>query len=155
MIPAASALPGRLDERGVSWVTALLVTGLAAAGYLVWVWGPIYLVHYEVKQVMRNFANQAVKNSADAPQREAMVRQLATLDRIDFVDEYGRPARVPAVNVRPEQVVWERTASPPTLRIAFEYTRPVRYPLIDRETEVTFQLDQTFDISLADWGAPR
>ena len=155
MTPERSAPPGRLDERGASWVSALLVLGLAAVGYLAWVWGPIYLVQYEVKQVVRNYANQAVKNPADAQQREYMTRQLASLDRIDYLDEYGRPARVPAVNVRPENVVWERTQDPPTLRIAFEYTRPVRYPLIDRETETTFQVDLTFDISKADWGSPR
>ncbi len=155
MTPARSAPPGWLDERGATWVTILLLLCLASAGYLVWVWGPIYLVHYEVKQVVRDFANQAVKNPNDSQQRDFMTRQLATLDRIDYVDEYGRPARVPAVNVRPEQVVWERTQDPPSLHIAFEYTRPVRYPLIDRESETTFEVDMNFDIGRADWGSPR
>jgi hypothetical protein len=155
MTPARSVPPGWRDERGVSWVTVLLLLCLATGGYLIWVWGPVYLVHYEVKQVVRDFANQSVKNLDDAGQRVIMTNRLASLDRVDYVDEYGRPAWMPAVNVRPEQVVWERSKDPPTLRIAFEYTRPVRYPLIDRESQVTFEIDQTFDTSRPDWGSPR
>ncbi len=135
-------------------MTALLLLCLAAGAYLVWVWGPIYIVHYEVKQVVRDFANQAVKNKADAGLREMMVNKLASLERVDVVDEYGRPGKIPAVNVRPEQVVWERTENPPTLHIAFEYTRLVRYPVVDREAETTFEIDQTFDITRPEWG-PR
>lgn len=155
MTPARSALPGWRHQRGVSWVTALLLLCLAAGGYLLWVWGPVYVVHYEVKQMVRDFANQAVKNPDDAGQRIYMTRRLASLDRIDYVDEYGRPAWMPAVDVRPEQVVWERTQDPPTLHIAFEYRRPVRYPIIGREIEATLEIDQTFDISRPDWGSPR
>ena len=102
MTPARPALPGWRDQRGVSWVTVLLLLCLAAGGYLIWVWGPIYLVHYEAKQV-----------------------------------------------------VWERTKDPPTLRIAFEYTRPVRYPLVDRESQVTLEIDQTFDVNRPEWGPSR
>lgn len=154
MNPARPAPPRWLDQRGVSWVTVLLVLALALGGYLLWVWGPIYLVHYEVKQVVRDFANQAVKNVDDASQRQLMVSKLAGLDRVEVVDEYGRPGRIPAVSVRPEQITWERTQQPPTLHIAFEYTRTVRYPLVDREAEATFEIDQTFDVSRPEWG-PR
>ena len=76
------------------------------------------------------------------------------LDRVEVVDEYGRPGRIPAVSVRPEQITWERTQQPPTLHIAFEYTRTVRYPLVDREAEATFEIDQTYDVSRPEWG-PR
>lgn len=154
MTPERLAPPRWLGQRGVSWVTVLLLLALALGGYLLWVWGPVYLVHYEVKQVVRDFANQAVKNVDDAAQRQIMVSRLAGLEVMDGIDEYGRPSRTPAVNVRPEQITWERTAQPPTLHIAFEYTRPVRYPLIDREDETTFEIDQTFDITRPEWG-PR
>jgi hypothetical protein len=156
MNPVRSARPRWLDQRGgVSWVTVLLLACLAAGGYLLWVWGPVYLVHYEVKQVVRDYANQAVKNPSDADLRTRMVHQLATLDRLDAVDGNGRPIQIPAVNVREEEVTWERTQDPPQLHIAFEYTRPVRYPLIDRADETTFDIDGTFDISRADWGKAR
>jgi len=156
MTPVRPAPPRWLGERGgVSWVTALLLLSLALAGYLTWVWGPIYLVQYEVKHVVRDFANQGVKNSNDALQRQLMVQKLALLDRIDGIDEYGRPSRIPAVNVRPEQVTWERTQEPPTLRIAFEYTRPVHYPVIDRDDETTFEIDFTLDTTRPEWGPAR
>lgn len=152
MVPGRSAPQGWLDERGVSWVTVLLLLCLAAGGYLAWTWGPVYLVHYQAKQVVRDFTNQAVKNAEDAVQREVMTRRLAMLDHLEVVDEYGRTVRVPVVNVRPEAVIWERTQNPPTIRIAFEYTRVVRYPLIDRETQATFAVDHTLDTTRPEWG---
>jgi hypothetical protein len=156
MTPARPDSPRWLDERGgVSWVTALLLLGLAAGVYLLWAWGPVYIVHYEVKQVVRDYANQAVKNTNDTRQRELMVQKLALLEQFDTVDEYGRPARIPAVNVRPEQVIWERTQEPPALHIAFEYTRPVRYPLVDRVDETTLEIDATYDITRPEWGPAR
>jgi len=156
MTPARPASLPRLDERGgVSWVTVVLLLALVTGGYLLWTWGPVYVVHYEVKQVVRDYANQAVKNTNDARQRELMVQKLALLEQFDTLDEYGRPARIPAVNVRPEQVVWERTQEPPALHIAFEYTRPVRYPLVDRVDEATFEIDVTYDTTRPEWGPTR
>ena len=156
MIPAPPAPPRWLQQRGgVSWVTLLLLGCLAAGGYLLWVWGPVYLVQYEVRQVVRDFANQAVKNPSDADLRMRMVRRLAALDRIESVDENGQPVHVPAVSVREEEVTWERTREPPALHIAFQYTRPVRYPILDSAGEATFAVDDTFDISTPNWGPAR
>lgn len=156
MVSAPPAPSRWLQQRGgVSWVTVLVLACLVAGGYLLWVWGPVYLVQYEVKQVVRDFANQAVHNPSDADLRMRMVGRLAALDRIDSVDEDGRPVRIPVVNVRPDEVTWERTQQPPALHIAFEYTRSVRYPLLDRVGETTFAIDDTFDISRPDWGSAR
>ena len=75
MIAARTAPPRRVGERGgVSWVSALLLLGLVTAGYLLSVWGPVYVVHYEVKQVVRDYANQAVKNTNDTRQRALVVQ---------------------------------------------------------------------------------
>lgn len=156
MVPAAPAPSRWLQQRGgVSWVTLVLLGCLAVGGYLLWVWGPVYLVQYEVKQVVRDFANQAVKNPSDADLRTRMVQRLAALDRVESWDENGRPVQVPAVSVREEEVTWERTRQPPSLHIAFQYTRPVRYPILDRAEETTFAVDDTFDISIPDWGSAR
>jgi len=147
------------DESGaVTWVTAVLLVGTAVAAYLAWVWVPIYFVNYEVKQVVRDYANQAVKNAADAHLVEAMVHKFRTLDTEPVLGEDGRVRKVPVVDVKPQDVVWERTLStvdPPTLRVAFEYSRRVTYPWIERVDEKTFHIDLTFDISRPDWGPAR
>lgn len=157
-----SSLPYRSrlhEEKGaVTWVTLLLLVATAVAAYLAWVWVPIYFVNYEVKQVVRDYANQAVKNPADAFLVESMTHKLRTLDSEAVLGEDGRVHKVPVIDLRPQEIVWERTLStvdPPTLRVAFEYTRRVRYPWIERVDDKTLQIDLTFDISRPDWGPAR
>ncbi len=142
----------------MSWVTLLMLAAAAAAVYLAWVWVPIYFVNYEVKQVVRDYANQAVKNPADAHLVGAMVHKFRTLDSEPVLGEDGRMHKVPVIDLKPQDIVWERTLStidPPTLHVAFEYTRKVHYPWIERVDDKTFQFDQTFDISRPDWGPAR
>lgn len=142
----------------MTWVTALLLVAAAVAAYLAWVWIPIYLVNYEVKQVVRDYANQAVKNPADARLVEAMIHKFRTLDDEPVLGDDGRVHKAPVIDLKPQEIVWERTLStvdPPSLRVAFEYSRRVRYPWIERVDEKTFQIDMTFDISRPDWGPAR
>ncbi len=145
-----------LEERGaITWVTALLLAGLAAAAYLAVVWVPVWLVHYEVKQVVRDYGNQAIKIADDRDLVEKMCHKLRTLDSEEVVDDTGRVERVPVVDVRPQDVTWERSAETSTLHVSFEYPRRVRYPWVGRTVESVLQVDVTMDISRADWGPMR
>ena len=77
------ALPGRPrsarrgERGGVSWVTLLLLVLVVGGGYLAWVWGPIYFENYAVKQVVRDYMNQAIKNHDDEGLRDDTFRGLA------------------------------------------------------------------------------
>jgi hypothetical protein len=84
----------RRSERGeITWVTLLLLVGLAAAGYGCRC-GPVYVVHYEVKQVVREFINQAVRNPNDGELVGKMVHKLETW-RWWTARTLRRAARVP------------------------------------------------------------
>lgn len=143
----------RLERGSISWVTLLIVTSLVVGAYLAVVWVPIYLVHHEVKQVVRNYVNLAVKDRNDEALVADMCRKLRSLDDVEGVDETGAPAKVPAVNVWPQDVTWERDTSvrPPTLRVAFEYVRVVRYPFLDRTEEKVLSVDYTDEIGIPQW----
>lgn len=136
-------------------MSLLLLLVVAGGGYLAWVWGPLYVSQYEVKQVVADYINQAVKNPNDDALREAMCQKLASLEKERTVDEYGRTALVPVIQVDPRDVVWERDADAKTLHVAFEYERQVVYPFLDRTASKTFSIDRTGDISLPDWGPAR
>lgn len=155
----ASALrprPGAGERGAITWVTALLVAALAAAAYLAVVWGPVYLVHYEVKQVVRDYGNQAIKNTRDGELLEAMCQKLRSLDTVEVLGPDGRPERRPTVDVRPQEVTWERdTGTPPALHVAFAYRRDLHYPWFDVWKEVAMQVDLTMDLTRADWGPGR
>ncbi len=142
---------------GVNWVTILLLLLLVGGGYLAWTYIPVFIVHYEVKQVVHDYINQAVKNPEDEAQIGKMLHKLRTLDQLEVLDDDGNLVEVPTVQVQRGDVTWERdmNADPPTLRISFEYTRPVQYPLLDRSTEMTLTVDVTGDLSMPDWGPAR
>ncbi len=150
--------PARRAERGaVSWVTLLLILLVAGGAYLVLTWGPVYVLHYEAKQVARDYMNQAVKDPDDATLVKNMTLKLASLDTMEVLGEDGKPTQVPVVSVAPEDVAWERhaDATPPTLHVAFRYRRIVNYPFLKRWTEREFGIDLTEDISRPDWGPAR
>jgi hypothetical protein len=135
----------------------VLLAALVAGGYLGWVWAPAWFQLLTVKQVVRDYMNQAIKNPDDEALRRNMVLKIRSLDQIEGVDERGRPARLPAVAIEERQVTWERNAAaqPPTLRIAFAYERQVRYPFLDRAAVGLFEVDLTTELTRADWGPAR
>ncbi len=141
----------------VSWVTALLLLCVVGGGYLGWVYVPVYLLHMEVRQVVRGYMNEAVKNPNDAALVSKMVHKLRTLDEQEVVGEDGEVDQVPTVDVDAGDVTWERDrqSTPPTLHVAFEYTRIVPYPLLRRSTQQTLSIDLTEDISVPDWGPSK
>ncbi len=151
----ASPRPRLLDARGgVSWVTLLLLAVMAGGAYLAWAWVPVWLVRFEVKQVVREYMNLAVKNQADRELVEAMTKRIRALDTTREIDESGRQREVPVVDLRPEDVTWERdrSATPPTLHIAFTYVHTVRYPFLDREQEALMEVDLVNNIDIPQWG---
>jgi hypothetical protein len=137
----------------ISLVSLALLLGLASAVYLAFVWGPIWIVHYEVKQVVRDHMNQAVRNRQDAQLVEQMVSRIRALDKLERVDERGRATKVPAVDLRANDVTWERdtSAQPPMLRVGFSYTREVTYPWLERTAEKTFEVELESDLAVANW----
>jgi hypothetical protein len=155
--PPPSRANARLARGGITWVTVLLLALLAGGGYLAWMWFPVFIVNFEAKQVVRDYANQAVRNPNDAELVQKMTQKLATLDDQDLPDGEGNAVPTPTVQVDPAEVTWERdaTSSPPTLHVAFTYTRAVEYPLLGRWTEVTLSIDVVNDLSRPDWGPVR
>lgn len=150
--------PARPGERGaITWVTALLLAALVSGGYLVYVWGPIWIVQYEAKQVVRDYGNRAIKDTRDDEELQAMCRKLQSLDSDLVAAPDGGTERRPAVDVQPQDVTWERDmdSTPPTLHVAFSYERPLHYPVLDVWRDVTMQVDLTLDLSRADWGPAR
>src|SRR5512133_3929803 len=151
------ATPRRGPRGAVTWVTLLLVAAVAAGAYLGTVWIPVYTENYAVKQVVRDYMNQAVKNPDDDGLRRNMVAKLRSLAEVDGVDAWGRPVRVPAVQVEEGAVTWARDAGsqPPMLRVSFAYTREVVLPLLDRMAAKTFVIEEQNDLTAPNWGPAR
>jgi hypothetical protein len=153
-MPPSSSPRRRSLERGeFTWVSFLLLVTLLVGGYLTVVWGPIYLVRYEASRMATEFANKAVHNKEDETLVKELCSRLAGLDRVKAPEADGTISLVPAVDVRPEDVTWERNEkiTPPTLHVAFTYTTSVHFPLLDRFTESTFHIERTQEIQPVKW----
>ena len=147
---------GKQLERGTaSWVTLVLVLGIAAGAYAAVVFVPVFVLHYEVKQVVRDYGNQAVKNTDDAALLDGMTQKIRTLQQVDGFDEAGRKVRVPVIDIRKQDVTWERSAEPPSLHVEFEYPRVLELPWLERRIERVYRVDLTMDLKRADWGPAR
>ncbi len=151
------ATPRRGPRGAVSWVTLLLLAAVVAGGYLGWVWIPVYFENYAVKQVVRDYMNQAVKNQDDDALRRNMVLKLRSLAEVEGADAWGRRVRLPAVAVEEGAVAWERDtgSQPPMLRVSFEYSREVVLPLLDRTATKVFVIEERNDLTAPNWGPAR
>ena len=147
---------GKKLERGTaSWVTLVMILGIAAGAYAAVVFVPVWVLNYEVKQVVRDYGNQAVKNPDDAILLDGMVQKIRTLQQVDGFDEAGRKVRVPVVDLQKQDVTWERSAEPPSLHVEFQYPRVLELPWLDRSIERVYRVDLTMDLKRADWGPAR
>ena len=148
---------GRRAERGASWLSLLLLLAFAAAAYLAWVWVPVYIVHYEIKQVVRDYMNQAVKQPNDGELVRRMLDRLSRLHTVVGEDEAGRRIETPVIVIDPRDVIWERdtTTTPPMLRVSLVYEREIDYPWLERRTTKAFAVDLEEDLTVPVWGAER
>jgi hypothetical protein len=147
---------GKKLERGTaSWVTLLMILGLAAGAYAAVVFVPVWVLNYEVKQVVRDFGNQAVKNKDDAVLLDGMLQKIRLLQQVDGVDAAGRKVMVPVIDLQKQDVTWERSTDPLSLHVEFEYPRVLELPWLDRTIERTYRVDLTMDLKRADWGPVR
>lgn len=148
--PAACRL--RAQRGAITWVTALLVLLVASAGYLAWTYMPVYILHLNVKQVVHDFGNRAIKNADDAVLVAQLVQKLQSLESVKVEGPNGTERRRPVIDVNPGDVTWERLTDPPRLHVAFQYEREVELPLLDRTTSQALAIDMEMDISRVDWG---
>jgi hypothetical protein len=133
----------------VNVVALVLLLAVAAAAYLAWIWIPVVFDHQNVERAVREHANFAVKDHDDASLVRRMTEAIGRIATIEEVGVDGRVQSRPAIDVRPQDVVWERRGQ--TLHVAFGYVREVVYPYIDRRQERYFTVDLTTDISPPRW----
>lgn len=132
----------------MTWVGLVLLAMAGALAYLAYVAVPVYYVHYEVRQVVRDFANRAVKDPDDAKLVLAMTEQLRRLG--SEADPEAPSGERAVVEVSPSDVTWERSGT--MLHVAFDYPRQITLPLVDRRVERELSVDLTLDIARAKWG---
>jgi hypothetical protein len=148
----SSRVLARGARGAVTWVTTLLILVVAVISYLGWVWAPLYLDNYAVRQAVKATMNEAIKNRDDAALIQGLCQKIRSIRTVKAVDELGRTVSLPAVAVDERNVSWAREDStPPMLRVTVEYEREVVYPFLERTDTKTFVVEDSNDLTPVKW----
>jgi hypothetical protein len=134
--------------RGFSFVTVLIIVGLACAVYWALAFGPLYWDNHEITVVMREAGNSAYRGLKDDNIRAFILKSFDEKFGFDSTDERGRTTRKLQLQFEPEDLVIER-AQPPaqSIRIAFRYVRTITLPIFGGERSTEFYDDIDTDLT--------
>jgi len=141
----------RASERGLTFVTVLIVLGIAAGIYWFVVFGTVYWDNREVKALLAQAANIAYQNKDDRLVRINLERALDNEFGMDVVDAQGKPARRSRLEFEPDDLKLERTQSPPMMRIDLRYARTITLPGFGSQRRLYFDDHVEQDLSVVKW----
>ena len=135
-------------QRGITFVTVLLLLAIAGGVYWVATFGSAYWENQEVKATLREAANFCYREKDDRKVRDFIVRKLHA--QFDLPAQGNRPPQM-AIDFDPADVRIERTETPKKVDIWLTYSRTVKTPLLDQERSVTFTDHADQDLSAVKW----
>lgn len=141
----------RRTERGLTWVSFLLLVIVAAAGYWAWVFGPVYLDNSQVKQVCATAANMAYTEHNDQTLHNWIYDHIREKFAYQYMQPNGTSATAYKVELDPRDVILERTETPAAIHIAVSYSRTVALPIVGGERTLVFNVRSDQDLSPVKW----
>jgi hypothetical protein len=137
------------DERGeFNFVTALLVLGLAAAGYFAFVYVPPWLDHFTIKKAVRTGANMAYSVRTDGAVRSVIHQgfQEAAIQNQEIAKD-GSVIKRP-LRVEEQTISVSFSESPaPSVSVEVAYSRKLVLPLFKKERTLEYRVAHTEDLS--------
>ena len=134
----------RRGERGITFVTVLLLLAVLGGAYWVMTFGSAYWENQEVKTLLKEAANLSYHEKSDQRVREFILRRLQS----QFP---GSGKQAMALDFDPGDLRIERTESPKHINIWLTYSRTVKTPFVDQERSVTFNDFADQDLSEVKW----
>ncbi len=126
------------SQRGaISFVSMLMLAGLAVAGYFGAMYGPAYFEAFEVKQMLREASNMAARLGTDDQIREFILNKSKQIgSHWEIVD--GEERNIPGLVLLAEDVFVNRDDYAKTIVVQVKYTKRLDYPFLKRQKELTF-----------------
>jgi hypothetical protein len=141
----------RRAERGLTWVSFLLLVLVVAGAYWAWVFGPAYLDNASVKQICATGANLAYTERNDATLRAWLYNHIREQFAYDYMQANGMPAKGYKIEFEPSDVRLERTAAPALIRIDISYSRTIALPIVGGARTLVFNDHAEQDLSPVKW----
>ena len=139
------------SQRGLTWVSFLLLVLVVAAAYWLYVFGPVYLDNAEVKQFCAQAGNLAYTERNDATLRSWLYSHIREQFAYDYVQTNGMPAKGYKIEFEPSDVRLDRTQVPPRIRIDISYSRTIELPIIGGARTLVFNDHAEQDLSPVKW----
>ena len=136
----------RRSDRGLTFITVLLLVGVAAAVFWLATYGQAYWENFEVKRVLKEAANLSYREADDRRIREYVFRELHHLFD-QKVEDHGRVLTEMLIDVDDGDLRIERTQIPAFVHIWLTYSRDVQVPLLKQQRRVTFNEYAEQDLS--------
>ena len=140
----------RRSDRGLTFITVLLLVGVAAAVFWLATYGQAYWENFEVKRVLKEAANLSYREADDRRIREYVFRELHHLFD-QKVEDHGRVLTEMLIDVDDGDLRIERTQIPAFVHIWLTYSRDVQVPLLKQQRRVTFNEYAEQDLSPVKW----
>jgi hypothetical protein len=140
----------RRSERGITFITVLMFVGIAAAVLWFATYGPAYWENFEVRQVLKEAANNAYREKDDRHIHDFIFKELHHLfDR--KVEDNGRVLTEMRIDVDDGDLRIERTQIPAAINIWLTYSRDVEVPVLHQQRRVIFNEYASQDLSDIKW----
>jgi len=137
-------------DRGITFVTVLIVVGLAAAAVWAVGFGPAYVENFEVKHVLAEAANLSYRDGNDEHVKDFVFQRLHQLFD-EEVEDHGRTVTEMRIDVDRDDLRIERTEVPRFVHIWLTYSRDVAVPVVNLERRLTFEDYAEQDLSPVKW----
>jgi hypothetical protein len=136
----------RRRERGLTFISVLLLLGIAGGVFWLFTFGPAYWDNQEVKSTLKEAANLCYHEHSDSKVRDFILRKLG--------QQFGDPNQTGSklsIDLDPQDLRIERSESPKRVDIWLTYSRTVKTPFVDQERTVTFNDHADQDLSDVKW----
>jgi hypothetical protein len=137
------------SDRGITFVTVLILVGIAAAIFWGATYGEAYWENFEVKRVLREAANLSYRQT-DNDVRHFVFRELHHLFDHN-VEDHGRVITEMRIDVDDTDLRIERTQVPAAVHIWLSYSRDVEVPVIKQQRRISFTEYAEQDLSPVKW----
>jgi hypothetical protein len=140
------------SQRGLTWVSFLLLVVAVAGGYWLYVFAPVYIDNAEVKQFCAQAGNMAYTERRDEMIKAFLVNNIRSKFVYDEMQPNGMTKKAYAIDFDPDQDVRiERTETPPLINIDVSYGRRVALPIIGGARTINFTVHADKDLSPVKW----